>query len=156
MNYNEASADRTESTTPMDILKLGLTGVVINLVFGSVVAALGLPLYLDTVGTILVSILGGYLPGVIVGFATNIIKSVSDPSSLYYGVLNVMIAVAAAFLARFESRPVAFLARMPESVLHELKAVFVKFGVLRVRYERLANGNLAAPLMFRGKCGAVG
>lgn len=61
---------------------------------------MGLPLYLDTVGTVLVAILGGYLPGVMVGFITNVIKSVSDPSSLYYGVLNVMIAVAAAYLAR--------------------------------------------------------
>ena len=76
------------------------TGVALNLLFGWIIAKLGLPLYLDTVGTVLIAILGGYLPGVVVGFITNIIKSISDPSSLYYGVLNVMIAVAAAYMAR--------------------------------------------------------
>ena len=71
----------------------------LNLILGGAAAALGLPLYLDTVGTVLAAVLGGYLPGVLVGFATNILKSISDPSSLYYGVLNIMIAVAATYLA---------------------------------------------------------
>ncbi len=74
-------------------------GVAVNLLLGMLVSALGLPLYLDTVGTVAVAAMGGCLPGVIVGFLTNIIKSFSDPSSLYYGVLNVMIAVAAALFA---------------------------------------------------------
>ena len=75
-------------------------GVGLNILLENMAAALGLPLYLDTVGTVIVAILGGYFPGALVGFITNIIKSISDPASLYYGVLNVMIAVAAAFLAR--------------------------------------------------------
>lgn len=74
-------------------------GIALNLLLGAAVAALGLPLYLDTVGTVLVAVTGGYLPGVFVGFVTNIFKSITDPSSLYYGILNVLIAVAAAFLA---------------------------------------------------------
>ena len=76
-------------------------GVSLNILLGMLVSALGLPLYLDTVGTVAVAAMGGYLPGVIVGFLTNMIKALSDPSSLYYGVLNVMIAVAA---ARFAER----------------------------------------------------
>lgn len=76
-----------------------LAGVAMNMVTSSIVAVFGLPLYLDTVGTVAVSIMGGYLPGVIVGFATNVIKAISDPPSLYYGVLNVLIALCAAFIA---------------------------------------------------------
>ncbi|MBR5419599.1 MAG: HD domain-containing protein [Lachnospiraceae bacterium] len=75
-------------------------GVGLNLLLGYIVGILGLPLYLDTVGTVAVAVMGGYLPGVAVGFITNIIKSISDPSSLYYGVLNVLIAVAATWLSR--------------------------------------------------------
>lgn len=75
-------------------------GVALNISLGLGVSATGLPLYLDTVGSVVVAVLGGYLPGVVVGFVTNIIKSFSDPSSLYYGVLNVMIAYAAAWMAR--------------------------------------------------------
>ena len=77
-----------------------IVGVLLNLLLGHIVSKMGLPLYLDTVGTVIVAILGGYLPGAMVGFVTNIIKSVSDPSSLYYGVLNVMIAVTASYMAR--------------------------------------------------------
>ncbi len=76
-----------------------LAGVVLNLLLGMAVSALGLPLYLDTVGTVFAAASAGYLPGVLVGFMTNIIKSISDPSSIYYGVLNVLIAVCASFLA---------------------------------------------------------
>ena len=77
-----------------------ILGVGLNILLGNMVAALGLPLYLDTVGTVIVAILGGYFPGALVGFTTNMIKSISDPSSLYYGVLNVMIAVTATFMTR--------------------------------------------------------
>ncbi|MBO4903770.1 MAG: HD domain-containing protein [Lachnospiraceae bacterium] len=76
-----------------------VAGIALNMTLSSITAALDLPLYLDTVGTVTVAVLGGYLPGVIVGFATNLLKTISDPSSLYYGVLNVLIAVFAAFFA---------------------------------------------------------
>ena len=78
---------------------LCIAGIVINLLMKTVVSALRLPLYLDTTGTITVAVLGGYLPGVLVGFFTNIFLAISDPSSLYYGVLNVLIAFFAAFFA---------------------------------------------------------
>ena len=76
-------------------------GVLLNLLLNMLVTALGVPLYLDTVGTVAVAVMGGYLPGVTVGFVTNLIKSISDPSSMYYGVLNVIIAVLA---TRFSDR----------------------------------------------------
>ncbi len=75
-------------------------GIAVNTLLNALVTAFGIPLYLDTIGTIVVSAMGGVLPGVVVGFATGIIKSIFSPASLYYGVLNVLIAVAAAFLAR--------------------------------------------------------
>lgn len=82
-------------------------GIALNLLLGSLVTALGLPVYLDTAGTIVVSLMGGFLPGIIVGFVTNIIKSISDPGSLYYGVLNIMIAMAALHISK-RKRPDSF------------------------------------------------
>lgn len=76
-----------------------LAGIALNMVASSIVAAFGLPLYLNTVGTVAVSLMGGYFPGVLVGFATNVIKAVSEPVSIYYGVLNVLIALCASFIA---------------------------------------------------------
>ncbi len=79
---------------------ISMGGIALNLLLSGFMTALDLPLYLDTVGTILVAVIGGYLPGVLVGFITNIIKSFFDSVSFYYGVLNVLIAFFAAFLAR--------------------------------------------------------
>ncbi|MCR5418191.1 MAG: HD domain-containing protein [Lachnospiraceae bacterium] len=76
-----------------------ILGVSLNILLSLSVGALGLPLHLDTVGTVAVAVMGGYLPGVVVGFITNFVKCLTDPGSLYYGVLNVLIAIAAAGLA---------------------------------------------------------
>ena len=78
---------------------LCVAAVGVNIALSLLVNILELPLYLDTVGTVSVAIMGGYLPGVLVGFVTNIIKTISDSSALYYGVLNVLIAVVASFFA---------------------------------------------------------
>ncbi len=75
------------------------TGVALNILLSYLVSLFHLPLYLDTVGTISVAIMGGYVPGVMVGFITNLIKSCIEPSALYYGFVNVLIAIFAAFLS---------------------------------------------------------
>lgn len=56
---------------------------------------MGLPLFFDSIGTILVAAIGGMLPGVIVGYVSNLINSINDPITLYYGVLGVIMAMAA-------------------------------------------------------------
>ncbi len=72
--------------------------IALNLLLGIIVSKFELPLYLDTVGTIVASATGGFLPGVIVGFTTNIIKNIYDYTALYYSVLNVLVAFFAAWL----------------------------------------------------------
>ncbi|MBR3043678.1 MAG: HD domain-containing protein [Oscillospiraceae bacterium] len=79
---------------------LCLAGIALNLILCEIAGRLQLPLYLDTVGSVAVAIMGGYLPGVIVGFATNMLKSITDPSAMYYGVLNVLIALTASLFAK--------------------------------------------------------
>ncbi|WP_294478735.1 HD domain-containing phosphohydrolase [uncultured Ruminococcus sp.] len=74
--------------------------VFINLLFNNLIsrAELPVPLYLDTIGTVLAAVLGGTLPGVLVGFFTNFFISFIRQEALYYGVINVMIAVSASYL----------------------------------------------------------
>ena len=74
--------------------------VLINIVLNRLVTRLGLPLYIDNVGTLLAAFLGGYLPGIFVGYATNIINATADPTNAYYAGISVLIAVSGAFLAR--------------------------------------------------------
>ena len=52
-------------------ISLCAAGILVNILLGFLTDKAGLPLYFDTVGTVVVAALGGYLPGVIVGFLTN-------------------------------------------------------------------------------------
>ncbi|MBP3204055.1 MAG: HD domain-containing protein [Lachnospiraceae bacterium] len=74
--------------------------VCINIVANRAVGALGLPLFIDNIGTLLAAIFGGYLPGIVVGYVTNLVNSTADPANAYYAVLSVLIAVAGTFFAR--------------------------------------------------------
>ena len=57
--------------------------VFINMSVNRLVKALGLPLYVDNIGTLLGAVLGGYLPGIFVGYITNIIKIFNFISSFF-------------------------------------------------------------------------
>ena len=71
--------------------------VVINIGLNRLCGLLHLPLFLDNVGTLLAAALGGYLPGIIVGYSSNIFNSAFDPANAYYAVLSVLIAVVGRF-----------------------------------------------------------
>ena len=85
-----------------DLKSMGLVvfGLLLNLVCGKVVSLLGLPFYFDCIGTIVAAVTGGFMPAVLVGFFTNIISGITDYTNLYYGVLNVLIAIVAAAFAQ--------------------------------------------------------
>lgn len=70
--------------------------VAVNIIGAQIATLLHVPLYLDCVGTVVASMAGGFLPGVIVGYLTNTILGLVDGVSLYYTIINVLIAVAAA------------------------------------------------------------
>lgn len=74
--------------------------VLINFILPRTASALGLPLYLDNVGTLLAAVLGGYLPGIFVGYLNNIINMQGNPGNAYYVVLSTMIAAVGAYLGR--------------------------------------------------------
>ena len=74
--------------------------ILINIVLSKAVLALKLPVYFDCVGTILAAMLGGNLPAVIVGFFSNVINGFSDITTLYYGIISILIGVAAALFQR--------------------------------------------------------
>ena len=79
---------------------LCLAGVALNVLGARIVSALGLPLYLDCQGTVFVAAVGGWLPGVVVGYLSNLTNSVYDPISVFYCLNSVFIALAATWLYR--------------------------------------------------------
>lgn len=86
--------------TPVSILVLSLVGLALNIIPARLATQFGIPLYLDSIGTILATMIGGFLPGVIAGFLSNVINGLSDPITLYYAVISVLLATATLFLHR--------------------------------------------------------
>ncbi len=74
--------------------------VLINFILPRTATALKIPLYLDNVGTLLAAVLGGYLPGIFVGYLNNIINMQGNPGNAYYVVLSTMIAAAGTYLGQ--------------------------------------------------------
>ena len=74
--------------------------VAINFILPRTASYFGLPLYLDNVGTLLAAVLGGYLPGIFVGYLNNIINMQGNPENAYYVVLSTMIAASGTYLGR--------------------------------------------------------
>ena len=80
-------------------LALIVVSLLIN-VFGAKLAIwLNLPLYLDNIGSALAAALGGSVPGMAVGFFTNLINGLSDVSTFYYASLTVLIAIFSTWFA---------------------------------------------------------
>ena len=77
-------------------------GVAINLVIGQVVAALLLPIYLDTVGTILVAALVGPRAAIVAGLVSQVLSAVLSGNFAWlpFAVVQVVIALYAAAAAR--------------------------------------------------------
>ena len=85
--------------TGLSLVGVIVTCILLNIVGTKVNALIGTPLFIDDIGTILSAVLGGYIPCITVGFFTNIIVGISDPYTMYYCVISVLIAVAAVSFA---------------------------------------------------------
>ncbi len=73
--------------------------VLVNVLISWVASRLGLPIYLDSIGTIFAAAVGGFLPGVVTGFLTNLLKGFWDLSSVYFMFINILLALTVTFFA---------------------------------------------------------
>ena len=80
-------------------LILCVSGILLNYLGSFIANTFSLHMYLDSIGTVTVSCLSGYIPGIIVGLLSNMLASSFDTASISYGTLNVLIAVVAAYFA---------------------------------------------------------
>ncbi len=73
----------------------------INFAGRFIVTLLQLPVYLDSIGTILAGIIAGPWVGAVVGLITNLVTGLTvDPSSIPYAIVNVAFGIAAGLMAR--------------------------------------------------------
>ena len=82
-------------TTALSLICVIAAGIALNIIGGRLNTMLGMPLYIDSIGTILSALCGGYIPCITVGFLSNIFVGFTDSYTTYYCVISVFIAVAA-------------------------------------------------------------
>ena len=75
-------------------------GIAINVVGGQLALLLKLPVFLDSIGTIVVGALCGTWPGVLVGLGCGLINSISAPNLLPYTVIGMLFGFIGSFLAK--------------------------------------------------------
>ena len=74
--------------------------LLVNLIGSLITKLLGLPIFFDTSGTIFIAALGSYMPGIAVGFLTNLLKAPFDPMQMYFSSISILIAILTTFFAR--------------------------------------------------------
>ncbi|MBR5348559.1 MAG: HD-GYP domain-containing protein [Lachnospiraceae bacterium] len=97
----------------LQMIIMCIIGISINILGSFLAQTFSWKIYLDTVGTVLTAVFGGYIPGVITGISTNIFTGfLIDGTSFFYGSLNVLIALVSAYFARrhFLKKPLGILA----------------------------------------------
>lgn len=79
---------------------LVLAGVALNTVFVFLSRAFGNVVYIDSIGTALASLSGGTIPGVLTGIFTSFLGLSFDSMSIYFAIVNVLMAVVVSHLAK--------------------------------------------------------
>ena len=84
------------------ILVFSALGITLNVVLGTLVSMMKIPLlFLDTIGTVLVSVVFGPWWGAITGLLTNVVLgTTTEPSAVFFGLVNITIALVTGFMAR--------------------------------------------------------
>lgn len=75
-------------------------GVAINFVSSQIVQLLRLPVHLDTIGTIVVSMIAGPWVGAVTGLCTNLVNSITNPTSLFFAPVSILIGLVVGFMSK--------------------------------------------------------
>ena len=111
-------------------LVLIAVAIVLNIAVGQLVSLLKLPIFLDSIGTILVGVLAGPWAGGLTGLLTNLIWGViSSPVAAAFAPVAMVIGIAAGYCARyglFKSWWLAILAGLIITVFNAVVAVPIR------------------------------
>ena len=85
----------------VDILAFCGVCVALNIVLGIITSAIGIPLYLDTLGTMLTAVIIGPVPAMIVGALSNIITGlIFNPTDIPFFIVNVAVGLITGLIAK--------------------------------------------------------
>ena len=82
------------------ILQPVLVGIGVNVLLAFITNYFKLPVYWDTIGTMFVSSLVGFFPGILVAVVTNLICSIFNDNAAFFSIINVLIAMVTVWYNR--------------------------------------------------------
>lgn len=95
-------SERLEKDFSTLTLALMAVAIVLNIVLGQVVSLLKLPIFLDSIGTVLVALLAGPWAGGLTGLLTNLIWGlISDPVAAAFAPVAMVIGIVAGLCAKY-------------------------------------------------------
>ena len=116
------------------LLALIPVAVAINLALSAAVDAVGLPLFLDTTGTILATALAGPVVGIATGAFTSAVNSLRNPTFWPFVVVQVLVALYAWGAARagwFRSLAIAVPAGLVLGVLAAVTSTPISYLIFK-------------------------
>lgn len=116
------------------LLALIPVAVAINLALSAAVDAVGLPLFLDTTGTILATALAGPVVGIATGALTSAVNSLRNPTFWPFVVVQILVALYAWGAARagwFRSLATAVPAGLVLGVLAALTSTPISYLIFK-------------------------
>ncbi len=76
--------------------------VAINFVGGQLAMALKLPIYLDSIGTILVGLIAGPWVGAATGLLTSVMNGILAPTYIGFAPISILIGITAGLLSKYK------------------------------------------------------
>ncbi|MDO8914999.1 MAG: ECF transporter S component [Coriobacteriia bacterium] len=74
-------------------------GVGLNIVGGLLNTTLKLPLFLDTIGTMLVAVILGPWIGALTGGLSNVIMAIQNPQDMFFAIVNILVGIITGYTA---------------------------------------------------------
>ncbi len=74
--------------------------IAVNIIGGQIAVLLKIPVYLDTIGTLLIAILAGPWVGALTGLLSNLINGIFDPTFIPFAIVSIAVGLVAGYLSR--------------------------------------------------------
>lgn len=87
-------------TLPARTIAMMPAALVLNIVVGQIVGSIGIPLYLDSVGTVLVAALAGPWAGLATGVLSSVVWGVFNPAALPFAAVSGLTGLLAGFAVK--------------------------------------------------------
>lgn len=86
---------------PARTIALIPVAIVLNIVIGQVVGSIGIPLYMDSIGTVLIAALAGPMAGLATGAVSSVVWSLMTPAALPFAAVSAVVGLLAGLAFRW-------------------------------------------------------